>query len=165
MNEIQLENLMRGFAARMGQLLEVILVNVVFNTLAVGMGLFSVYLVTVVRTPQAFTFAPYVVAGSLAMTAKGGFLLHRKWREYDKAETTDQQKAGAWRNPSIDVTKDSRSSVLLANILAVAAIALPVLLYSYYEIFLACTFIGAVVRILPSLAIVAISLWAWLQGN
>jgi hypothetical protein len=167
--ELMLENVMRGGVARLGQLAEVIFINVGFNSLAVVMSLFSVYLVAVVRTPQAYHFAPYVIAGTLAVTAaKGGALLHRKWGEYNSAERASQQASIlAWKNPSVEVRPESRKSVLIANLLAVAAMILPVLLYSYYEIFQCWkpNVIGGVAMIVPSVLMIITSLWAWLAAS
>jgi len=161
---MELENLMRGAIARSGQLLEVILVNVIFNILAVTMGLFGVYLVAVVRTPQAYMFAPYVIAGSMALAAKAGFLLHRKWSEYAKVERVSEQHAGAFVNPSVNARNESRVSVGIANLMAVAAIALPVLIYSYMQIWTQSPSMIGVLQVLPSLGITILSVWAWIDS-
>jgi hypothetical protein len=158
MDSIQIDNLMRGAVARIGQLLEVIATSMTYNTLVVSMAIFSVYLVTAVRTPEAIKFAPYVVAGSIAMAAKGGFMLHRKWDEYAKAEKASQALPGQrWPNPSVFPSEQNRTAVLIANILAVAAIALPVLIHCYSQM--------SVKEILPSLTIVIFSLWAWFVAS
>src|SRR6185503_327355 len=124
---IELENLMRGMVARLGQLAEVVMVNLIFTPTVVAMALFGVYLVTVVRTPQAYLFAPYVVAGSMALTAKGAVLLHRKWSEYEATEKKSEQPSDRdlirpWHNPSVDLSMQNKLAVGIANGLAVAAI-------------------------------------------
>jgi hypothetical protein len=159
------EDLMRGAVARMGQLLEVVATSLGFNAIVAIMALFSVYLVAVVQTPTAYRFAPFVVAGSVAMAAKGSVLLHRKWREYDESERTSQQQPEAWENPSINVATESRAAVGVANFLAVGAILLPVLLYSYAQIYLGSrSMLQAAVWILPSLAMFLASIWAWITA-
>jgi|GEM_PF-6097832 hypothetical protein len=160
------EDLMRGAIARLGQLAEVVAVNVAFNSLVAIMALFGVYLVTAVRTPQAYQLAPYVVAGSVAMAAKGAVLLHRKWNEYAEAELVSEGGRNAWHNPSLDVSSQSKSAVLIANIGAVVSILVPVLIYSYIQIAIdSPTALAAVVRILPSLVLTLLSAWAWARAS
>jgi hypothetical protein len=160
---LALENLMRAGVARIGQLLEVIGVSLVFNPMIFGASLFSVYLVTGVRTPQAYYAAPYVIAGSVSMAAKGGDLLHRKWDEYDAAERQSQAQPGAWRNPSIEVSKGSRTRVLIANVLAAIAIPVPVFFLSYRgSVENGKTKRRAFLQILPPLLITIFSAYAWL---
>ncbi len=165
MNELQMENLMRGLAARLGALLEVVLTSVGFNIVVYGASLYAMHVVRTARTVFDYTVALYIIASALVMAAKGAEMLHRKWNENVAMEVASLKQPGAWYNPSVEVSAKSRGSVKVINILVVALLAGFVIVVSGWRIFADVPLLEALARIVPPLAVAAYAAYAWAQAS
>ncbi len=162
MSAIELENLMRGLAARAGQLLEVVMVSVGFNLAVYAASLYAVHTVKTARTLLDYTVALYIIASALVMAAKGAEMLHRKFGEYAAMElASEKANPQALQNPSVHVSAQSRSSVMVINILAVLTLAGLIIIVAGYQIIRQASAPEAAACILPPLLIAAYAGWVW----
>lgn len=134
MGGLGFEDLLRGFTARAFTLAQVIMIDLSHLLAALTLNLFAVWLVAGVQTREAFVSAPFIVAASLALVAKGGALLHRKWNEYVAMEREAEgiiPDDPVWRNPILTVAVSNKLTVELNNALAVVTLPLVTLYLSF----------------------------------
>ncbi len=156
---------MRGAVARTGMLFQVISVEAVSTIAATGLSIFAVYLAAVVNTAASLAFACFIVAGTLGFVAKGGFLLHRKWKEYEASEKQAESVFDTWKNPAIRVDQRSKALVGIVNTVAAAGILLPVLAYSIHQLFYVLPTALFVLVSTYSVTLSLISVFGWIKAS
>lgn len=159
------EDIMRGAIARIGCLVQVVVIDIIFHILVVGLNVFAVYLLVAFDSATAYGFAAYTVAASVGLTAKGALMLHRKWNEYVAMEEEAQNSRGDWRNPGLRPKPQNKLAVGIANGLAMIALPIPILLYSYFWIVPKMTTIGAALVVFSSLLMVMAGIYSWVRSS
>lgn len=168
--ELLLTNAVRGLAARFGQLLEVVMVNVVFNAVVFGACIYALSLVASAEQIKDSWMRPFfalcIIAGAMCLTAKGADLIHgRKWLEYNQMEQKAQAQDGAIENPSVDVSKKSRKSILVINVLGIVVLALPVIVIGSYQLLTRLDLLPALGLIVPTVSITFYAAYIWLSSS
>jgi hypothetical protein len=114
----------------------VIVTDVLFTVITLGLNLFAMWLMADVQTREAFIFAPFLVAASLILAGKGADLLHRKWSEYEAMENErlgrkDITEPNVLPNPMLDVARLSKQLMAICDATVVLMLAPVTLLMSF----------------------------------